>query len=235
VGRSETEDIRFRDRRDAGARLAARLAAYRGRDALVLTIPRGGVPVGDEVARCLGAELDVVVARKLGAPGQPELAIGAVTADGGRFLNERLVAESGAAGAYLAAVTARERVEARRREERFRGRAPPPRVAGRTVILVDDGLATGATMRAAVRSVRQGGPERLVVAVPVGAAGACAELGAECDEVVCLGTPEPFRAVGPYYRDFRPTRDAEVEQILRQAHARRGATAAEPAAAEEQS
>jgi putative phosphoribosyl transferase len=209
----------FRDRRDAGARLGERLAGYRGRDALVLAIPRGGVPVAEEVARRLDAELDVVVARKLGAPGQPELAIGAVTANGGRFLNDELVGETGAAGAYLERVTAEQMAEARRREERFRGGAAPPRIAGRTVIVVDDGLATGATMRAAVRSVRQRGPARLVVAVPVGSGEACAALAAEADELVCLAIPALFWAVGLHYADFRPTEDAEVEAILRAARA----------------
>jgi predicted phosphoribosyltransferase len=217
------DEVLFRDRRDAGARLGERLAALRGQDLLVLAIPRGGVPVADEVARRLDAELDVVVARKLGAPGQPELAIGAVTADGGRYLNEEILRETDADAAYLSRVTAEQMAEARRREARFRGGAAPPRLAGRTVILVDDGLATGATMRAAVRSVRQRRPTRVVVAVPVGSVHACAALAEEADEVVCLATPALFWAVGLHYEDFRPTEDAEVEAILRASRAGAGA------------
>ena len=206
----------FRDRVDAGVRLAEGLAAYRGRDVLVLGIPRGGVPVAAEVARRLGGDLDVVVARKLGAPGQRELAIGAVTANGGRFLNEELIGELRVPPGYLEQVTAEERAEARRRQERFRGDRPPARVTGRTVIVVDDGLATGATMRAAVRSVRRERPATLVVAVPVGAREACDALREEADVVVCLSQPEPFVAVGLHYERFEPTEDAEVQRILRE-------------------
>jgi putative phosphoribosyl transferase len=220
----------FRDRRDAGARLAERLAGLKGQDVLVLGIPRGGVPVADEIARRLGAELDVVVARKLGAPGQPELALGAVTANGGRVQNDELIAESGVPASYLAAVTEQQMAEARRRQERFRGGAPPPRVAGRTVLVVDDGLATGATMRAAVRSLRRQGAGRVVVAVPVGSREACAALRAEADEVVCLSEPAFFWAVGLHYEDFRPTEDDEVVQILQRARSRIGGATPTPAA-----
>jgi predicted phosphoribosyltransferase len=212
----------FRDRVDAGRRLAEHLDEYRGQDALVLGIPRGGVPVAAEVARLLPAELDVVVARKLGAPSSAELAIGAVTANGGRFLNEPLIRELGVPAGYLERAIEEQMAEARRREQRFRGDRPKPRMAGRTVIVVDDGLATGATMRAAVRSVRQQQPRRLVVAVPVGSREACAALREEADEVVGLYAPEPFWAVGLYYERFAPTEDAEVEELLRGAHARRG-------------
>jgi putative phosphoribosyl transferase len=205
----------FRDRIDAGAELAKRLEAYRGRDVLVLGIPRGGVPVAAEVARSLDAELDIVVARKLGAPFQPELAIGAVTANGGRYLNDVLAREADVTPEYLAAVTAEEMAEAHRREERFRGQRTPPRIAGRTVIVVDDGLATGATMRAAVRSLRRREPARLVVAIPVGPPSTCAALRAEADEVIALHEPEPFLAVGLYYQDFRPTEEREIERLLR--------------------
>lgn len=211
----------FRDRRHAGALLAERLSSYRGQDVLVLGIPRGGVPVAAEVARHLDAELDVIVARKLGAPGAPELAIGAVTANGGRFLNEELIAELDVSEAYLKIVTAKEMAEAQRREERFRGPYSAGAVQGRTVIVVDDGLATGATMRAAVRSVRKRQPTRLVVAVPVGSREACSALRAEADEVVCLSEPEPFFAVGLYYQHFEPTEDAEVQEILQEAYALR--------------
>ncbi len=205
----------FRDRVDAGVQLAAALERYHGQDVLVLGIPRGGVVVAAEVARRLGAALDVIVARKLGAPISRELAIGAVTADGERYLNEDILRELGVTERYLQRVTEEEQAEARRREERFRAGRPPARVAGRTVILVDDGLATGATMRAAVRSVRRHGPARLVVAVPVGARETCEELRAEADEVVCLYQPEPFWAVGAHYQHFEPVDDATVQEVLR--------------------
>ncbi len=207
----------FRDRREAGSRLADALEAYRGQDVLVLGIPRGGVPVAAEVALHVGGELDVVVARKLGAPFSAELAIGAVTANGGRFLNEDLIRELGIPEAYLGGVTAREMAEAHRREQRFRGRRPVARVTGRIVIVVDDGLATGATMRAAVRSVRAQRPAKLVVAVPVGSQQACAALRAEADDVVCLFEPEAFFAVGAFYEHFEPTEDAEVQELLQEA------------------
>lgn len=205
----------FRDRADAGAQLAQALQGYRGQDVLVLGIPRGGVVVAAEVARRLGAELDVIVARKLGAPISRELAIGAVTADGERYLNEDILRELRVPEHYVQTVTEEEQAEARRREERFRAGRPPARIAGRTVILVDDGLATGATMRAAVRSVRRQRPARLVVAVPVGARETCEELRAEADEVVCLFQPEPFWAVGAHYRHFEPVDDATVQELLR--------------------
>jgi putative phosphoribosyl transferase len=210
------EELPFHDRRDAGRRLAARLAPHAGPGTIVLGIPRGGVPVAAEVARALGAELDVVVARKLGAPHNPELAIGAATADGGRWLNEELLGMLGVSPGYLERVTLEEMAEARRREARFRGGRAAPPLAGRIVILVDDGLATGATMRAAARSVRARGPGRLLVAVPVGAADTVEALRDECDEVVCLACPDPFYAVGLHYVDFGQTSDEEVEMLLRQ-------------------
>ncbi len=204
----------FRDRRHAGDALAERLGRYRGSNALVLGLPRGGVVVAAQVARWLDAELDVVVARKLGSPVSPELAIGAVTANGGRFLNEDVIATFGVTEAYVEAVTAAQRAEARRREADLRGQRPPPSIAGRVVILVDDGLATGATMRAAVRSVRQHRPRRLVVAVPVGSPEACTALRGETDEVVCLYEPENFGAVGRFYGEFSQTEDAEVRALM---------------------
>ncbi|HEY6207927.1 MAG TPA: phosphoribosyltransferase family protein [Gemmatimonadales bacterium] len=210
----------FRDRQNAGATLAARLERYRGAEALVLGLPRGGVVVAAEVARRLGAGLDVVVARKLGSPHSAELAIGAVTADGARFLNEDVIHELGLSEPYITAVTRVQRGEARRRETLFRAARPAPRIQGRIVILVDDGLATGATMHAAVQSVRAQAPARLVVAVPVGSREACAALRAEADEVVCLSEPEHFGAVGSWYERFEQTKDAEVQRLLAEFAAR---------------
>jgi putative phosphoribosyl transferase len=213
----------FGDRKDAGRLLAAYLTTYRDRDALVLGIPRGGVPVAAEVALALNGELDIIVARKLGSPVSAELAIGAVTANGGRYLNEDAIRELDVSDDYLARVTEAERAEARRREDRFRETRPAPVLKDRVVILVDDGLATGATMRAAVRSVRMAEPARLVVAVPVAPPHTCRELLHEVDEVVCPYQAEPFWAVGLFYRDFAPTEDSEVEKILRQAYDQRSA------------
>ena len=209
------EPLPFRDRSEAGRRLGDRLSRFKGEHPLVLGIPRGGLPVAAEVARALGAELDVIVARKLGAPMQPELAIGAVTADGGMYVDDRLIRDIGVTRAYLERVRADEIAEARRREMRFRGGHSPLPVAGHTVILVDDGLATGATMRAAARAVKAAGPAKLVIAVPVGAAETCAALEREADEVICLAQPWPFHAVGLHYEDFGQTTDEEVERLLR--------------------
>ena len=216
----------FRDRVDAGKQLAESLTCYRGKDALVLGIPRGGVPVAAEVAKALDAELDVVVARKLRSPMSAELAIGAVTADGGRYLNEALLRELRVGESYVDRVTETEMVEAARREARFRGGAAAPSFAGRAVILVDDGLATGATMIAAARSVGAHDPSQLVVAVPVGSVEACAALRHEADAVICLECPHPFWAVGVYYADFRQTQDDEVERLLARARTARFGVAA---------
>jgi putative phosphoribosyl transferase len=204
----------FANREAAGERLAESLLCYQGEDPLILGIPRGGVPVAATVARRLGAELDVVVARKLGAPAQPELAMGAVTADGGLYIDEQLRAELGVTEDQLTAAIARETAEAKARERRFRGERPAPCIANRTVIVVDDGLATGATMRAAVHAVRKQRPARLVVAVPVGSAHARDVLQHEADDVICLAAPEPFWAVGLYYDDFQPVTDETVQRIL---------------------
>jgi len=212
---------RFRDRADGGRFLAKHLSAYKGKDALVLGIPRGGVPVAAEVARLLDVELDIIVARKLGAPHSPELAIGAVTANGGRYLNEDMILDLGVSPEYVESVTAEETAEAKRREERFRGDWPKALIKNRVAILVDDGLATGATMRAAVRSVRLHEPAKIVVAAPVGSVEACAALRKEADEVVCPRTPVEFMAVGLYYEDFGQTQDAEVCRILHEHHAAR--------------
>ena len=207
---------RFRDRCDAGQQLAQRLEPYRQARPVVFAIPRGGVPVGAEVARRLNAELDVVVARKLGAPFHAELALGAVTSDGERFLNDEIISQLGVEDAYLDQVTREQGNEARRREHRFRGGRPPAAVEGRTVLLVDDGLATGATMRAAARSLRKRAPGRLVVAVPVGSREACAALREDADEVICLAQPEPFYAIGLHYQSFEQVDDAEVIALLQQ-------------------
>jgi putative phosphoribosyl transferase len=210
----------FRDRAEAGARLAERLGPVRGAHALVLGIPRGGMLVAAEVARRLEAELDVAVARKLGAPQQPELALGAVAADGSVFLNHEIVRETGTAHTHLKRAIAEQQAAARESERRLREGHPAARVAGRVVILVDDGLATGATMRAAIQAVRRREPARLVVAVPVGARQTCAMIRAVADAVVCLYEPEPFLAVGPCFRDFAPTEDAEIRRLLTEARLR---------------
>lgn len=209
----------FRDRMDAGRQLAERLAAYRGKEALVLGIPRGGVVVAAEVARGLESELDVLVARKIGAPGIPELAIGAVTAEGGRYLNEAVLDELHVSAAYLDAATTVAMEEARRREAALRSLRPAPRMEGRVLIVVDDGLATGATMRAAVQALRKKRPARIVVAVPVGARETVAVVKGEADEVVCLVSPESLAAISPFYHRFEPVEDDEVvRSILEWAH-----------------
>ena len=215
---TEPEVVRpglFRDRHDAGRRLAARLTQYAHRaDVIVLALPRGGVPVGYEVARALGAPLDVFVVRKLGVPGYEELAMGAVATGGVRVLNEELVNRLGIPDHLIDAVAAREQQELVRRERLYRGGRPPPDVRGRTVILVDDGLATGATMHAAIHALRQQQPARIVVAVPAAAPEACEEMRAEVDEAICAITPEPFHAVGLWYLNFSQTTDEEVRALL---------------------
>jgi predicted phosphoribosyltransferase len=207
--------MRFHDRRDAGRALATRLMRYASRpDVLVLALPRGGVPVGYEVAQALRAPLDVFLVRKLGVPGQEELAMGALASGGVLVRNEEVIAALDIPDEEIEAVAAQEQAELRRRERLFRGDRPPPAVAGRTVILVDDGLATGSTMRAAVAALRRLGPARIVVAVPVGSAEACEEFSFEADEAVCAQTPEPFLAVGMWYEDFTQTTDEEVRELL---------------------
>ena len=204
----------FPNRHVAGERLSAALAAYRGHAPLVLGIPRGGVPVAAAIARVLEAELDVVITRKLEVPCEPNLALGAITADGGVYVNERTVAAYDVTPEQLAAVIARERKEAKRRDHAFRGERPPPPLANRTVIVVDDGLATGATMRATLRALRAHEPAHLVAAVPVGAPDACADLQHDADEVICLYAPESFSAVSVYYDDFQAPADETVRRIL---------------------
>lgn len=206
---------RFRDRMDAGRQLARALAGYTGRpDVLVLGLPRGGVPVAYEVARALGAELDVFLVRKLGLVGHEELAMGAIASGGIRVLNEQVTEALRVSDEVIDAVEERERRELERREREYRGDRPFPDVTGRTVILVDDGLATGATMRAAARAIEARDPARLVVAAPVAAPETCEALREQVDEVVCVLTPEGFHAVGLWYDDFRPTSDEEVRACL---------------------
>jgi predicted phosphoribosyltransferase len=212
--KTSTPTQRFADRRAAGDALAEALAHYRGADVVVLGLPRGGVPVAARVAEALGAELDVIVARKLPSPISEELAIGAVTADGERVLNEGLCSELCVTDTYLRAVTDLEQSEAAKQEAAFRGHRPPARFGGRIVILVDDGLATGATMRAALASVQRQAPAHVVVAVPVGSHEACAALAPMADEAVCLWQPEPFGAIGLYYENFVQISDDEVRELL---------------------
>jgi len=218
----------FRDRADAGRHLLSRLGAYQGRsDVVVLGLPRGGIPVGYEVARGLGAPLDVFVVRKLGVPGQEELAMGAIATGGVRVVNRDVVDALHIAPDVLDRAAAQELRELERRQRSYRGDRPEPQVEGRTVILVDDGLATGSTMRAAVQALRQKRPARIVVAVPVAAFATCEELRREVEDVVCFATPEPFMAVGRFYDDFSQTTDEEVHDLL--ASARADDEAARPA------
>src|SRR5687767_11650714 len=199
---------RFQDRYDAGRYLAFHLAAYGNRpDVLVLALPRGGVPVAYEVARALNVPLDVFLVRKLGVPGHEELAMGAIATGGIVVLNRELADDLRISADEIERVAAREVQELARRERAYRDGRPAPDVRGRTVILVDDGLATGSTMRAAAQAVRMQGPARTVVAVPVAAVQTCDEFRGEVDEVVCARTPLPFYAVGLWYDDFSPTSD----------------------------
>ncbi|MDO8756215.1 MAG: phosphoribosyltransferase [Polaromonas sp.] len=203
----------YEDRREAGRVLAGALAHYRGRPhLLVLALPRGGVPVAYEVARALKAPLDVFVVRKLGFPGHEEYAMGAIASGGVRVMNP--MPGMHVTPEEVAAAVAREQPELQRREQLYRGQSPAPDLHGRTVIVVDDGLATGATMHAALLAIRQQQPAHLVMAVPVGAADSCDALQGVADEVVCVAMPEPFRAVGLWYRQFPQTSDDEVRTLL---------------------
>jgi len=208
----------FRDRADAGRQLALPLSIYADRpDLLVLALPRGGVPVAFEVALALHAPLDVFIVRKLGFPGHEELAIGAIATGGVRVLDEEVIKTFGIPPAVIDQVTATELRELERREKQYRDGRPPPAVAGHTVILIDDGLATGSTMRAAVRALRKEGAKTIVVAVPVSPPETCDSLREEVDDIVCAVTPEPFRAVGLWYADFSQTTDEEVRELLERA------------------
>lgn len=220
----ESRAMIFKDRREAGAELARIMHDLRSNwgDAIVLGLARGGVPVAYEVARGLNLPLDVFVVRKLGAPGREELAMGAVASGGTRVMNERVIRELGVSPDILEAVARREAREIERREQMYRNGFPPAKVDGLTVILVDDGLATGATMLAAVRALRPRA-RAVVAAVPVAAEAACHDLRVEVDQMVCVATPRDFAAVGMFYRNFDPTTDAEVRGLLAEArgHPRR--------------
>jgi putative phosphoribosyl transferase len=214
-----TELAVFQDRAEAGRVLADRLTKYAGSpDVVVLALPRGGVPVGFQVARSLGAPLDVLSVRKLGVPGREELAMGAIASDGTQVINQTVVGELGIAEDTLQAVAAAEQQELERRERTYRGQRPRPELTGK-VVVVDDGLATGATMWAAVAAIRRPQPARVVVAVPVAAASTCQALEQAADEVICASTPALFVAVGQAYRDFGQTTDEEVCALLDAARA----------------
>lgn len=207
--------VRFQDRRDAGRQLAAKLASYAGDSGvLVLGLPRGGVPVAYEVARSLHAPLDVFVVRKLGVPGRRELAMGAIASGGMRVLNPDVIEALGISPAAVESVADRELLELERQQQVYRGQDPLPELSGRTVIVVDDGLATGSTMRAAVGTLRQSDPARIVVAVPVAAAETARRLREVADSVVCLSAPPDFHAVSMWYEDFSQTSDEEVRNLL---------------------
>lgn len=210
--------MRFKNRTAAGQLLAAPLHAYANRDDVtILALPRGGVPIGFEVAKALNAPLDILVARKLGVPGQEELAMGAIAAGDVQILNQPIVQSCRVDEVAIAQVIAQEQQELARREQLYRGDRPAPNLHDRVVILVDDGLATGATMRVAVQAVRQKQPGQIVIAVPVAAIETCAELSREVDQIICLETPRRFSSVGSWYDDFSQTTDAEVKVLLQAA------------------
>ncbi len=220
----------FENRADAGQRLARELIHYAHRsDVLVLALPRGGVPVAFEVAKALNVPLDIFVVRKLGVPGQRELAMGAIATGGVSVLNREVVQGLQIPPGVIDRVATKELEELKRREYLYRGQRSPPDVWGQTVILVDDGLATGATMRAAVAALHEQGPARIVVAVPIAARATCVELEEEVDEIICAITPEPFYSVGLWYEDFAETSDEEVHDLLREALERQIGLAFEPA------
>lgn len=210
----------FIDRRNAGRVLATRLAKYAGRDdVVVLGLPRGGVPVAYEAASALGAPIDVFLVRKLGTPGHRELAMGAIASGGVRVLNEDVVHWYGISDSAIERIAREEQEELERRERAYRGDRPAPDLTNKIVILIDDGLATGSTMRAAAHAVRARGPARVVIAVPVGAPQTCAELAAVADEVICARMPERFSAVGQWYLNFDQTDDDEVRELLQKSSA----------------
>ncbi|BCA56025.1 Phosphoribosyltransferase [Nitrospira sp. KM1] len=208
---------RFQDRREAGRILARHLYGETfGLHPVVLALPRGGVPVAFEIAHALQSPLDVLIVRKLGVPGQDELAMGAIASGGIRILHDRIIRQLGLPASVIAEVTRREERELFRRERVYRGKRLPVPIGGRAVIVIDDGLATGATMRAAVAALRQRSPARIIVAVPVAPRESCEELKQEADDVFCVLTPEPFWGVGQWYEDFSQTSDEEVRELLQQ-------------------
>jgi putative phosphoribosyl transferase len=207
----------FKNRQDAGTLLARQLMTYAGRpDVIVLALPRGGVPVGFQVAAALNVPLDVVLVRKIGMPGDPEFAVGAISGDQS-LLQADVIEAYGISLKEVEAIVSRERKEIERRESLYRAGRPPPRLRGKVVILVDDGLATGSTMRVALRTVRKAKPDKIIVAVPVAAIETRQELADEADEIICLSTPVPFYGVGQWYADFEQTGDDEVIRLLREA------------------
>jgi putative phosphoribosyl transferase len=231
-GRSPQEGAVFKDRRDAGRQLGRRLSGYAARRPVVVALPRGGVPVAAEIAQRLGAPLDVLVVRKIGLPWQPELAIGAVAEGNVCIVNGALIEETGVSGDELVEVIGRERVELERRVRAYRGERSPIRLDGRVVILVDDGLATGYTARAAIKQIRRRGASRVVLAVPVAPEDSVATMGRVADEFVVLQTPAWFLSIGEHYEDFRQTSDEDVVALLQQAATRAASRAAGvPAAA----
>jgi putative phosphoribosyl transferase len=207
-------ELPLRDRTQAGQLLAQELVQFTNEDVLVLALPRGGVPVAFEISQRLGAPLDVLLVRKLGAPGQRELAAGAIASGGVRVVNDEVVNAFRLTADDLDAIAEQELLELERRERTYRGDRAPPVITGRTIILVDDGVATGSTIRAAIAALRQLQAGRIVVAVPVGAAETIAQLRVEADEVICLATPAPFYAIGPWYRNFTQVDDDEVKRLL---------------------
>lgn len=217
----------FQDRKDAGRRLATELLRFKDRRPIVLALPRGGVPVGFEVAMQLDAPLDIVLVRKLGHPESPELAIGAIAEGDETVLDEASIAEFGIPKAYIDREIAQQKAEIERRQRLYRSDREPPDIGGSTAIVVDDGIATGATMRAALRAVRRRRPKTLVLAVPVAPPDTMEGMRAEADELVCLSTPEAFGAVGMFYADFRPVDDDDVPELLTRASARRRTTTAQ--------
>ena len=209
---------RFVNRKEAGEILAEALSGYAGKSGtLVLALPRGGVPVAYEVAKALSAPLDLWLVRKLGVPGQEELAMGAIAGKNTLVLNDDIIAALNISQPTIDSIIAREQAELERRNKHYRHGKPPPDVGGNTILIIDDGLATGATMRAAIASLRQAAAARVIAAVPVGAMSTCRKIGQEADELVCLHTPEPFYGVGQWYSDFSQTSDEEVLALLARA------------------